>query len=99
MSSLTEEDLVKLASEKLYDLGVKFNDLGISDKKTKKLKVVIDGKIYNFGSKSSQTWLEGASDKKRKSYQARASKILLKNGARAIDAFPSPSWLSFHVLW
>lgn len=75
-------------------------DIIISPKPDKKLRAILnDGTHIDFGSRSSQTYLEGASEMKRKAYQARHSKIKLKDGSLAYQKKFSPSWFSWHVLW
>ncbi len=88
--------------KKLRALRVPYTSLSLSDKRTKKIRVIINNKVIHFGDKSSQTYLEGASESKRKAYKARHEKILVKDGqeqTRAIDVKYSPAWLSYHVLW
>lgn len=85
--------------KKLRALRVPYTSLSLSDKRTKKIRVIINNKVIHFGDKSSQTYLEGASESKRKAYKARHGKILAKDQTRAIDVKYSPAWLSYHVLW
>jgi DNA polymerase elongation subunit (family B) len=71
-----------------------------STKTDKKLMLIRDnGKIVHFGLCGSQTFLEGASHAKRTAYRARHSRIILKDGTRAIDKKYSPAYLSYHLLW
>lgn len=56
-------------------------------------------KTVDFGSDKSVTYIEGASSKKRSAYRARASKIIKKDGSRAIDTYMSPAYLSYYLLW
>ena len=75
-------------------------EINISTRKGKKFMIRSpEGKLIHFGAKNSTTFLEGASEEKRKSYRARHSKIILKDGRRAIDVRYSPAFLSWHLLW
>ena len=70
-----------------------------SSKKGNKLKAKFnDGKVFDFGSKTSQTFVEGASRKKRRNYLERhlankTEKELIQN------LKPSPALLSANLLW
>jgi hypothetical protein len=70
-----------------------------SSKKGKKLKATLnDGKVINFGSSTSETFVEGASQKKRENYLKRhlantTEKRLIEN------LKPSPALLSADLLW
>jgi hypothetical protein len=85
--------------ERLNELGVPYSYVGMSDRPGKKIKIVINGKVIHFGSKNSVTFLDHGDEQKRAAYKARHSKILLKDGTRAIDKIYSPAWLSFFILW
>lgn len=75
-------------------------EINISTRKGKKFMIRSpEGKLIHFGAENSTTFLEGASKEKRKSYRARHSKIILKDGRRAIDVKYSPAFLSWHLLW
>lgn len=92
-------NLIFLVEEKMKKLNIPYGYVGISSKPNKKIEVVINGKTIHFGSKESLTFIEGADKQKRNAYIARHSKIMLKDGTRAIDKLYSPAWLSYHVLW
>ena len=99
-SKLTDEELLDRVQKRLHKLRIPFLSVGISEKKGKKLRLTLmDGHTVDFGAAGSQTYLEGASEAKKKAYLARHSKIYLKNGKRAIDMPYSPAWLSLKVLW
>lgn len=70
-----------------------------SSKKGKKLKATFnDGKVINFGSNTSQTFVEGASQKKRINYLERH--LANKTERRLIENVkPSPSLLAADLLW
>lgn len=85
--------------KKLRALNVPYVSLSLSEKPNKKIRVIIDNKVIHFGDKRSQTFLEGASESKRKAYKARHERVLLKDGRRAIDVKYTPAWLSYHILW
>lgn len=92
--------LISLATKKAKEKGIEFDKIELSPLKNKKLRIYLkNGKHVDFGSATSQTYLEDASENKRKGYIARHSQIYLKDGRRAIDIEYSPSWLSFHILW
>lgn len=87
---------VKAKAKKLKIEG----EIYLSDRKNKKLKILTpSNKWVHFGAKNSTTFIEGASEKKRNSYRARHSKIILKDGRRAIDVKYSPAFLSWNLLW
>ena len=100
----TEIDkLIQKIGEKLKSMGVDYDSVKPSSRKNKKIQVTLwyESKMHtvHFGDKHSQTYLEGASKQKRDAYRARHSKILLKDGTRAIDSKYSPAWFSYHLLW
>ena len=90
--------LLKKANKKLKQLNLK-GEIFLSDKPSKKLMFVRDGKKIHFGAKGSHTYLEGATEQKRRAYRARHSKILLKDGTLAYKKKYSPAYLSWHILW
>ena len=91
--------LIKKVKARLKELNIPYELVQLSPNPKKKIRITINGKHIDFDSRNSITYLEGASDQKRKSYIARHSKILLKDGTRAIDAKYSPACLSYWVLW
>jgi hypothetical protein len=95
--------LINKVEAKLKELRVPYTYLGPSERKGKKLQITlpIDGiiKTVHFGDINSQTYIEFRDEKKRRAYIARHSKILLKDGSRAIDKMYSPSWMAYHILW
>jgi len=70
-----------------------------SNRANKKLMLMTATKTIHFGLKGSTTFIEGATKQKRAAYRARHSKIILKNGKRAIDTPYTPAFLSYHLLW
>jgi len=93
------KELLKKAKNKAKQLGIK-GELYLSDRKDKKLLMITpDNKKVHFGAKKSITYLEGASEEKRKNYKLRHSKIYTKDGVRAIDIKYSPAMLSNSILW
>lgn len=100
VEELKDEELLNRVQKKLHKLRIPFVSVGISEKKGKKLRLTLmDGSRIDFGAKGSQTYLEGASEAKKRAFQSRHSKIRLKDGSRAIDMKYSPAWLSWHILW
>lgn len=92
-------DLLSRVKRRLADLNIKYDSVSLSDKKDKKIKIIINGKTIHFGDKNSLTYLEQPDKKKRDAYIARHSKIMLKDGTRAIDKLYSPAWFSLKILW
>lgn len=95
--------LINKVEAKLKELRVPYLSLGPSERKGKKLQITltIDGIIrtVHFGDINSQTYIETQDEKKRRAYVARHSKILLKDGTRAIDKRYSPAWFAIRTLW
>ena len=85
--------------EKMRQLRIPFESIELSNRPDKRIKVVIDGNTIHFGSKHGFTFLDGASEETRNHYRARHSKLMLRDGRRAIDVKYSPAYLSWHVLW
>lgn len=97
---MKDEELLDKVQKKLHKLRIPFISVGISEKKGKKLRITLmNGETVDFGAAGSQTYLEGASEAKKRAYLARHSKIFLKDGTRAIDARYSPAWFSAKILW
>jgi hypothetical protein len=97
---MKDEELLDLVQKKLHKLRIPFISVGISEKKGKKLRITLmDGHTVDFGARGSQTYLEGASESKRKAYQARASKIKNKAGEFTYQKKYTPNFLSYWVLW
>lgn len=92
-------DLLERVRLKLKLLKVPYHKINLSPLHNKKIRIFINDKIIDFGSKNSITYLEEKNEKKRLAYIARHSKIILKNGKRAIDKVYSPAWFSYHILW
>jgi hypothetical protein len=74
------------------------SDLKPSPNKGKRFYVILDGRKIHFGSKTGQTYID-QDKKKRKAWYARHSKILLKDGSKAIDNIKSPSFWSSRLTW
>ena len=75
------------------------DDLQLSPNKSKRFYVVFEGKKIHFGSKGGKTFIDHGDEKKRKAWYARHSKILLKDGTRAMDNKHSPAFWSARLLW
>ena len=78
-------------------LGAK--DFGISSRKNKRFYVDFNGMIIHFGSKNAQTFIDHGDEKKKKAWQARHSKIKLRDGRFAYKVKDSPEYWSWHLLW
>jgi predicted GIY-YIG superfamily endonuclease len=91
--------LLTKVKRKLDLLKVPYTEVALSNRSTKKIMVVINGRRIHFGAKNSNTFLEGATKQKRDNYRKRHSLIYLKDGRRAIDFKYSPAWLSYYILW
>lgn len=91
--------LLQKAKKKADQLGVE-GVLYLSDRKDKKLMMITPkGKKVHFGSATSTTFLEGADEKKRNAYRARASKIKDKNGRYTYKIPGTANYYAFHLLW
>jgi len=74
--------------------------LQLATNEKKKLALILpNGRKVQFGQKGSVTYLEGASAQKRAAYKARHSKIILKDGSKAINKKNSPAYLANKILW
>lgn len=91
--------LINKVKDKLKELDIKYDSVSLSNRPDKKIKIVINGKAIHFGAKNSISFLEFPDIKKRDAYIARHSKIMLKDGTRAIDKIYSPSWMAKNILW
>lgn len=95
------DDVKRLAR----NLGIDYEDLKVSTNPTKKFMLLHKGKWVHFGARGAKDyWVHkydknSNADKIRNNYRARHSKILLKDGTRAIDKKYSPAFLSFYLLW
>jgi len=90
--------------EKLVEKGILNKDeilhLELSDKNKFKLQATLkDGDVVHFGMAKSTTFLEGADEKKRQLYLARASKIRNKKGEYTYKIKFTRSFLSYWILW
>jgi hypothetical protein len=92
-------DLLDKVKKNLKKYKIPYDYVMLSDKPNKKIKISINGKIIHYGLKGSQTWIEGASEDKKNSYQARASKITNKNGEYTYKIRYTPNFLSYWTLW
>jgi hypothetical protein len=78
-----------------------------SDRKGKKYKAVVNGKIVHFGALGYQHYrdriglyksLDHLDPKRRKSYRDRHKKIM-KGSVPAYTIKYTPAWFSWHYLW
>lgn len=84
-------------------------DYQLSDKKDKKLKVIVNNKTIHFGASGYQHYYDRTEllDKKlnhkdnarREKYRLRHKKILLKNGKPAYLDPNQPAYHSYYILW
>ena len=72
---------------------------GASTAKGKRFYVVFQGKKINFGSKAGKAFIDHQDKEKKRAWQARHSKIKLKDGRLAYTVKHSPAWWSWHLLW
>jgi hypothetical protein len=84
---------------------IKYDDIQLSTRPDKKVMLKYEGKTIHFGNKGSKDFIIHKSEnnpdayKLRDAYRSRHSKILLKDGTRAIDKKYSPAYLSYWLLW
>jgi len=101
MTSVTQETLEKI-KQRAIALKIPFKDIRPSNRKGKKIEIELINPTgiakVHFGAKGSETFIEGASQQKRKQYQARHSKII-SNGKPAYLQPYSASWMSWNLLW
>jgi hypothetical protein len=74
-------------------------EFGKSKAKGKRFYVVYKGKRINFGSATGKTFIDHRDPKIKKAWQARHSKIKLKDGRLAYTVKESPEFWSWHLLW
>ena len=99
-SSVFVDPALNKLKRKLKELRVPFKEAHLSDKKSKRFRIVMkDGSIVEFGAKNATTYLDNKDEKKRQSYLARASKQINNQGQKLIDLKYGPSWMSYYVLW
>ena len=95
------DDVKRLAR----NLGIDYEDLKVSTNPNKKFMILHKGHWTHFGSRGSKDYWIHKYDKNpnankiRNNYRLRHSKILLKDGSRAIDKKYSPAYLSYYLLW
>lgn len=92
-------DILQKVKKRLNELKVPYEYVRLSEKPDKKIVIRINGKTIHFGQKGSQTFIEGASEKKRDAYRARASKITNKKGEYTYLIPFTNNYLSYHILW
>lgn len=96
---MSNVNLLTEVKKKLRDLKIPYQYAELSKRHDKKIMIRINNKTIHFGSKDSQTYLEGADENKRKAYNARASKITNKIGEYTYLIRYTPNYLAYHVLW
>ena len=94
-----KNDLLDKVKKNLKKYKIPYDKVELSPLPTKKIRLWINNKPIDYGLKTSQTWIEGASKEKQKSYQARASKITNKNGEYTYLIPYTKNNLSFFTLW
>ena len=72
---------------------------GLSTAKGKRFFVVYKGKRINFGSKIGKAFIDHRDNTIKRAWQARHSKIRLKDGRLAHKVKSSPAWWAYHLLW
>ena len=94
-----KNDLLDKVKKNLKKYKIPYDKVELSPKKDKKIRITIDGRPIDYGLKTSQTWIEGANETKKNSYQARASKIKNSKGEYTYKIRYTPNFLSFWTLW
>ena len=74
-------------------------DFGKSKVKHKRFYVIYNGKKINFGLDTGSTYIDHKDKKKRNAWQARHSKIKLKDGTPAYKNKNQSSYWSWNLLW
>jgi hypothetical protein len=92
-------NLLYRVKQRMKQLKIPYDDVKLSDKPDKKIMVRIADRWIHFGARNSVTFLEGASEAKRDSYRARASKIKNKEGNFTYNIKYTPNFLSYFILW
>ncbi len=84
------------------ELGIK-GKLEVSDKKNKRFKITLDdNSVIHFGQwlyKGRGAFIDHKDEKLKSAWQARHSKIMLKDGEPAYLNIYSPEYYSWHLLW
>ncbi len=73
-----------------------------SKAKGKRFAIKVDGKTINFGVwpySGKGTFIDHKDEKLREAWQARHSKILLKDGSPAYKSKTSPDYYAYNLLW
>lgn len=73
-----------------------------SKAKGKRFAIKVDGKTINFGVwpySGKGTFIDHKDEKLREAWQARHSKILLKDGTPAYKSKTSPDYYAYNLLW
>jgi hypothetical protein len=86
-------------TQKLNKMGIS-GTISPSPRKNKRFVFFTTGaKPIHFGDPRATTFADGASEKKRKSYRARASKIKNKAGEFTYNKRITANFLAYHLLW
>lgn len=106
---MSKPDLLKYINKvkaRIRRLGLDPTRLSISNRKDKKYMYELpNNKKIHFGAYGLNDYVMYLHDGnpeaniRRKAYQSRHEKVMLKNGVKAIDVKFSPAWFSWHVLW
>jgi hypothetical protein len=94
-----KNELLDKVKKNLKKYKIPYDKVELSPLPTKKIRLWVNGKPIDYGLKGSQTWVEGASETKKNSYQARASKITNKNKEFTYLIPYTKNNLSFFTLW
>lgn len=91
--------MLEQIKKKAKKLGIS-TDIKYSSRKNKRFQITTpDNKIIHFADPNATTFIDGADEKKRKSYLARASKITNKEGKYTYKIPYTANYLSYHLLW
>lgn len=74
-------------------------EFGKSKAKGKRFYVIYKGRRINFGSATGKTFIDHHDQKIKQAWQARHSKIKLKDGRLAYRVKESPEFWSYNLLW
>lgn len=99
IQSRDDEELARRLTRRL---NTKFGIQGIikpSSRRDKRFVHLLGPKAVHFGSPDAITFADGANEKKKLAYQARASHIVDKNGELTYRKPGTSNFLSYHLLW
>jgi hypothetical protein len=104
MGNICIDNIAMVYTPKIAELREKALALGatkfhVSMVKNKRFYVVYNGKKINFGSETSETYLDHQDKAKRDAWRARHTKIQNKKGQFVYKLKTSASFWAYHLLW